>query len=94
MRAGGRETYPIKIIETAGKTLEQTTMSALLENSSIRSDFGDQLLENLRFDFGAIMLSKELTKKDIFIKLILVNTCCLISISPLNVVKSPSIFRA
>ena len=24
MRAGGREAYPIKIIETAGRTLEQT----------------------------------------------------------------------
>ena len=27
MRAGGRETYPIKIIETAGKTLEQTLVN-------------------------------------------------------------------
>ena len=27
MRAGGREGYPIKIIETAGKTLEQTLVN-------------------------------------------------------------------
>ena len=28
MRAGGREAYPIKIIETAGKTLEQKLVNA------------------------------------------------------------------
>ena len=28
MRAGGREEFPIKIIETAGKTLERTLVNA------------------------------------------------------------------